>query len=131
MEHTTLGFHHIGLKYADLEKSLQFYRALGLTEIVRWGDPGKEIVMLALSDGGRIELLPNGGDEFSPKGKWLHFAMKTEDVDGMYERALAAGALSLTPPKTVPLASTPKPMSIRIAFVKGPDGEELEFFKEL
>ena len=131
MKQQELGFHHIGLKYANLETSLRFYRSLGLTEIVRWGEPGNEIVMLALSDGGRIELLPNGGDEFSVKGKWLHFAMKTEDVDGMYERALAAGAQPLTPPKTVPLASTPDPISIRIAFVKGPDGEEIEFFKEL
>ena len=90
-----------------------------------------EIVMLAMSDGGRIELLPCRGEEFSVKGKWLHFAMKTEDVDEMYETALAAGALPLIPPKTVPLESTPTPMSIRIAFVKGPDGEELEFFKEV
>lgn len=131
MNHQELGFHHIGLKYADLEKSLQFYRALGLTEVVRWGEPDHEIVMLALSDGGRIELLPGGGDEFSAKGKWIHFAMKTEDVDGMYERAIAAGALPITPPKTVALASIPEPISIRIAFVKGPDDEELEFFKEL
>ena len=126
-----LGFHHIGLKYADLEKSLAFYRALGLTEVVRWGDVGNEIVMLEMRDGGRIELLPNGGDEYSVKGKWLHFAMKTEDVDGMYETALAAGAISQMPPKTVPLNASPKPTSIRIAFVKGPDGEEVEFFKEL
>ena len=131
MNQPTLGFHHIGLKYANLEKSLNFYLALGLKEVVRWGEIGQEIVMLALDDGGRIELLPNGGDEFSAMGKWLHFAMKTEDVDGMYERALAAGAVSITPPKTVPLASTPTPISIRIAFVQGPDGEQLEFFKEV
>lgn len=126
-----LGFHHIGLKYADLQKSLDFYRALGLTEVVRWGDVGNEIVMLKMSDGGRIELLPNGGDEYSAKGKWLHFAMKTEDVDGMYEKALAAGATPKVAPKTVPLDSSPEKISIRVAFVFGPDGEEVEFFKEL
>ena len=125
------GFHHIGLKYADLEKSLAFYRALGLTEVVRWGDVGNEIVMLEMKDGGRIELLPNGGDEYSVKGKWLHFAMSTDDVDGMYETALAAGAISQMPPKTVPLNSSPERISIRIAFVKGPDGEEVEFFRQL
>lgn len=125
------GFHHIGLKYTDLQKSLNFYRALGLTEVVRWGEIGNEIVMLSMKDGGRIELLPHGGDEYSPMGKWLHFAMRTEDVDGMYERALAAGALSKTPPKTVPLNSSPEKISIRIAFVLGPDGEELEFFHQL
>ena len=46
--------------------------------------------------------------------------------------ALAAGATALTPPKTVDIPTAkPVPMSIRIAFVKGPDGEEVEFFTEL
>lgn len=130
MKQTTLGFHHIGLKYSDLARSLTFYRALGLQEVVRWGEVGQEIVMLAMDDGGRIELLPQGEEEFSEQGKWLHFAMRTEDVDGMYEKAVAAGARPLTPPNTLPLDSSPKKMSIRIAFVKGPDGEEIEFFTE-
>ena len=128
---TDLGFHHIGLKYRDLSASLRFYLALGFTEVVRWGDEGNEIVMLEMSDGGRVELLPNGGDEYSVNGKWLHFAIKTKDVDGMYEKALAAGAVSKVAPKTVPLNSHPEKMSIRVAFVKGPDGEELEFFQQL
>ena len=34
-------------------------------------------------------------------------------------------------PKVVPLDSEPYKMSINIAFVYGPSGEELEFFKEL
>ena len=126
-----LGFHHIGLKYTDLSASLAFYRALGLTEVIRWGDVGNEIVMLEMNDGGRIELLPSGNEEYMTNGKWLHFAIETEDVDGMYEKALAAGAISKIPPKTVPLNSSPEKISIRIAFVKGPDGEELEFFKQI
>ena len=126
-----LGFHHIGLKYSDLERSLCFYKALGLTEVVRWGDVENEIVMLELNDGGRIELLPNGGEEYSAKGKWLHFAIKTDNVDEMYEKALAAGATPKVAPKTVPLNSTPEKISIRVAFVYGPDGEEVEFFEQL
>ena len=125
------GFHHIGLKYTDLARSLGFYTAIGLKEVVRWGNEGNEIVMLALSDGGRVELLPSGDEEYVTNGKWLHFAIAVDDVDAAYENALAAGAPSLIPPKTVELDSTPEKISIRIAFVKGPDGEELEFFKQL
>ena len=131
MKRSGLTFHHIGLKCADLAKSLKFYKALGLGEVVRWGEGEGEVVMLAIDDGGRIELFANGGDAYSEQGKWVHFAMGCEDVDGMYERALAAGATPLTPPKTVPLASVPEPISIRIAFVKGPDGEEVEFFRQM
>ena len=131
MKRSGLTFHHIGLKCADLAKSLKFYEALGLGEVVRWGEGEGEVVMLAMDDGGRIELFANGGDAYSVQGKWVHFAMGCEDVDGMYDRALAAGATPLTPPKTVPLASVPEPISIRIAFVKGPDGEEVEFFRQM
>jgi len=126
-----LGFHHIGLKCADLKKSEEFYRALGLKEVVRWGEGEKEIVMYDLGDGGRIELFANGGDGFAVNGKWVHFAMTVDDVDAAYATALAAGAAPLTPPKVVPLDSTPEKISINIAFVKGPDGEELEFFKQV
>ena len=40
-----MGFHHIGLKCADLKKSEEFYKAIGLKEVVRWGEGEKEIVM--------------------------------------------------------------------------------------
>ena len=131
MKQSGLSFHHIGLKCADLAKSLRFYEALGLREVIRWGEGEGEIVMLAMDDGGRIELFADGGDAYAVQGKWVHFAMGCEDVDGMYEKALAAGAAPLTPPKTVPLESQPETVSIRIAFVKGPDGEEVEFFRQL
>ena len=31
-----MGFHHIGLKAADFQKSVAFYKALGLKEVVGW-----------------------------------------------------------------------------------------------
>ena len=125
-----IGFHHIGLKTADLEKSVKFYEALGMKEIVRWGEGEKEIVMLDIGDGGRFELFANGGDEYSAQGKYIHFAMHVEDVPAAYAHALSVGAEPLTPPKVVPLDSKPEKITIEVAFVKGPDGEELEFFRE-
>lgn len=123
------GFHHIGLKYTDLQRSLDFYLALGLTEKARWGEVGDEIVMLSMSDGGIIELLPHRGEDFSAKGRWLHFAIKVDNVAEAYNNALKAGAASISEPRIIPLESKPEKMSINIAFVKGPDGEEVEFFK--
>ena len=125
------GFHHIGLKYTDLCRSLKFYTDLGLRELVRWGGEGEEIVMLSMTDGGIVELLPSCGNKFAENGRFIHFAIAVDDVDAAYENALRAGAKSVTPPKTVPLDSKPEKMSIRVAFVKGPDGEELEFFKKI
>ena len=126
-----MGFHHVALKVADFEKSLRMYRALGLEEIVRWGEGKSEIAMLDIGDGGRIELFACGGDEYAVNGKWQHFAMRVDDVEQAYEVALAAGFVSKIAPKVVPLESKPQRMSIQIAFVLGNDGEEVEFFKEV
>ena len=126
-----MGFHHIALKVADFEKSLRMYRALGLVELVRWGEGKSEIAMLDIGDGGRIELFACGGDEFSVNGKWQHFAMRVDDVEQAYKVALEAGFASKIAPKVVPLNSKPNKMSIQIAFVLGNDGEEVEFFKEV
>lgn len=125
-----LGFHHIALKVKDFEKSRKFYvEGLGLTPVVTWGEGEDKIEMLDLGDGGIIELFACGGDHLSANGKYNHFAMTVDDVDKAYEIAVAAGAEPLTPPKSVPLDSKPYKMTIRVAFVKGFDGEELEFFK--
>ena len=125
------GFHHVALKCADLEKSLRMYKALGLEEFARWGEGSSEIVMCNVGDGGKIEFFADGGDAFAVNGKWQHFALRVADVDAAYTTALAAGFVSKVPPTAVPLDSKPAKMSIQIAFVIGPDGEELEFFREL
>lgn len=126
-----LGFHHIGLKAANFERSVAFYTALGFKPVASWiGGSGDPITMFDLGDGGILELFGGGGDHLSTKGKWVHFAMKVDSVDRAYEAALAAGAVSISAPKSVPLDSKPEKMTIRVAFVAGPDGEELEFFKK-
>ena len=125
------GFHHIGLKAADYEKSRAFYRALGMEETLSWGEGDRAISLFEIGDGGRIEIFANGGEEFSPNGKWIHVALCCDDVDAAYAAALSVGATSVTPPKTVELNSRPRLATIRVAFVAGPDGEQIELFREL
>jgi len=125
------GSHHIALMASDFEKSLAFYKALGFKEVARWGDEIKTIAMLDIGDGSRIELFSNGSDEYSVAGKWAHFAVRVDNVEEAFNIAVKAGGVPKIYPKVVPLNSEPYKMSINIAFVKGPDGEELEFFKEL
>ena len=130
MEHNYIsGFHHIGLKCSNIEKSLAMYKALGMKEVMRWGEGENMIVMLDIGDGGRIEMFANGSDAFSPSGKWIHFALKVTDVDAAYRHALSVGFTSHMEPTDMTLATDPVPTPIRIAFVCGPDGEQLEFFR--
>jgi catechol 2,3-dioxygenase-like lactoylglutathione lyase family enzyme len=125
------GFHHIALMCADIDKSLSMYKALGMQEVLSWGEGSNRIVMVDVGDGGRIELFANGSDAFSAQGKWQHFALRVDDVDAAYALARKVGFADHTPPKTVPLQSSPEKMTIHIAFVVGPDGEEVEFFTEV
>lgn len=126
-----LGFHHVALRCKDINKSLSMYEALGMKEIVRWGEDEKLIVMLDIGDGGRIELFADGGDKYADEGKWQHFALSCEDVMLAYDTALKAGFRPFIEPKTVPLESSPEKMSIAVAFVLGNDNEQLEFFRQV
>ncbi len=125
------GFAHVALRCKDINKSISMYKALGMQEVIRWGEGEKLIVMLAMPSGDRIELFANGSDFYSPNGKWQHFAIAVDDVDAAYAAALSAGFLPQTPPKIAPLDSHPYKTTLNVAFVTGPDGESLEFFKEL
>ena len=125
------GVHHVALMATDFEASLNFYKGLGMKETLRWGSPERTIAMLDIGNGSHIELFSNGGDEYCECGKYAHLALSVDDVDAAYERALSLGAKPLTPPKSVPLDSVPTKTTIRIAFVHGPSGEQLEFFKML
>ena len=75
-----MSFQHIALKCCDIEKSLKMYKALGMTEVCRWGEGEKLIVMLDVGDGGRIEFFANGNDDYKAMGKWAHFAVNVDDV---------------------------------------------------
>jgi len=125
------GFHHIGLKCSNIEKSIAMYESLGMKELMRWGEGTKLVVMLDIGDGGRIEMFADGSDDFSPNGKWIHFAIKVTDVEAVYRQALEIGFTSKMEPKVLPLATKPEPTPVHIAFVYGPDGEQIEFFKEV
>ena len=129
-----LGFHHIALRVQDYDRSVAFYcGALGGTVKAAWGEAPDRKVMVDLGDGGCVEIFekPYTGKRICAPflGEWIHLAMRTEDVDLAYARALEAGAVSQTPPKDVDLPADPV-FPVRLAFVEGPDGEVIEFFHE-
>ena len=124
------GFHHIALNASDLDKSVEFYKALGLTERVRWGEGAGRAVMMNMGDGGCIEIFGRGEARERTDERFLHLAFKVDDVDGAYNAAINAGAISQREPcEVAPEGATPI-IKMRIAFVLGPDGEMLKFFDE-
>jgi len=126
-----MGFHHIGLKVKDFDKSYDFYvNGLGMTPITAWGEGDRHIQLLDIGNGDKLELFAGGRDELQRENVWQHLALKVDDVDAAYETALKAGAKSKIAPKDVALGTEPTIIKSRLAFVIGFDGEELEFFKE-
>lgn len=121
------GCHHIALKASDFEKSVEFYKALGLTERVRW----EGAVMLDMGDGSCIEIFAGGEDKDRIDERFLHLAFKVDDVEFTYNTAIKAGATSKSAPYEACPPDAVPPIKMLVAFVYGPDGELLEFFKEI
>ena len=125
-----MGFHHVAVKALDFDAALKFYtEGLGMKFYTSWGEGEKKIAMLDLGDGGILELFAGAEGEEAVNNRYIHFAMKVDDVDAAYATALAAGAQPKIAPKVVPLASAPVKLTLNCAFVYGPSGEELEFFR--
>jgi len=128
-----LGVHHLALRSSDFTRTLTFYEALGCRVVAAWNEAPKRIAMLDLGDDCRVEVFEGATegkrDITGSAGEWFHFALRDDDPDLAYATAIAAGATSITAPKDVTLNSDPV-MYVRLAFVAGPDGEVLEFFRQ-
>lgn len=121
------GIHHVSLKCCgqeEYEKTLHFYEEVLEVPVVRKWDAG---VMLD-TGAGIIEIFCNG-EEQPPQGVIRHFALATEDTDACVEAVKAAGYEVFIEPKDIVITSNP-PFPARIAFCRGPLGEEIEFFQE-
>ena len=121
------GYHHIGLRVVDMDKSLAFYtEGLGgkVIDSFPMASTGATIYMVQLAPGAVVELLPGGSSEAEQYANWVHIALDTDDVAAAYAEALAAGATSRTEPNTV----SREKMTRSNAFVYRPSGESIEFF---
>ena len=118
---------HVGIKVADLGKSLSFYTdILGfrLTERGVRADVGLDLAFLEAPGGGaQIELIhPWGFTGGLIEGVVNHFSLAVDDVDAALAHLRAKGVEISSGPLTV-LGGH------RIAFFSGPDGEKLELFQ--
>ena len=128
----TKGVHHIALRAKGVEKfekMVHFYRDLLGMEVVRtWGEGEGTGMMLDIGGGSVMELFATAPDE-AVGGAIRHFALAVEDVDACAKVCADAGYDVFIEPKDIVIASNP-PFPARITFVKGPVGEEVEFFCE-
>jgi glyoxylase I family protein len=123
------GFHHVAMKAKDFDAAVKFYKALGFTERISWGQGDNRAVMLDAGDGNYLEIFAGGSADPKPEGTVVHFALRTGNCDAAIAAARAAGAQVTMEPKNVDIPSQPHKTPVRIAFCRGPGGEVIEFFQ--
>jgi catechol 2,3-dioxygenase-like lactoylglutathione lyase family enzyme len=121
-----VGTHHIALATRNFDRLRDFYTAtLGLPLI--GGFPGERIVFLGAGTTA-IELIEEGtpGRAAGLNG-WSHLALEVADLDAAHAALAARGVPFHVPPEPYPPAAP----TVRIAFLRDPDGNEIELIQPL
>lgn len=122
-------FHHIALRAADYDKTLEFYtKALGMKLVRSWGEGESRACMVDIGDGGCIEIFARGAAAAEPDGEFFHLAIGTADPDAAFEAAVKGGAKVDKVPYDFVIPCREGALPVRLAFVKGLNGETIEFF---
>lgn len=124
------GFHHVAYRAFDFDKSVEFYqKGFGYPVHFTWGEEPKRAAMIDVGSGDYIEVFEGGKAPGEvAEGVLMHFALRVPNTDEAFAKAVAAGAKVEMEPKDVLIKGTPETL-VRIAFVKGPDNEVIEFFQ--
>ncbi len=122
------GFHHLSMKVKNLDRTVAFYEALGFTVRVSWGEAPKKTVLLDTGDHNYFEVSQGDTDQVNEECVFKHIALRVDDCKAAIDVARRAGAEVTVEARDVVLKAE-KPLHIRIAFFKGPDGELVELFE--
>lgn len=116
------GIAHVALRVNDLQKSRDFYNALGFEEAFSFSDAGQvSVSYVKVNDRQFIELIPRTSD--SQPGGILHTCFEVADIESLH-KAYAAAGLQPTDPK--------KARAGNLLFVMhGPDNQLLEYTQYL
>lgn len=114
------GIDHVSIIVPDVDQAVKFYcGGLGLT--LKRRDDYNAIVVTP--DGVIMEICPEGTEQWDTSGI-THICLNTYDVDLTFKRALEWGAVISRPDDPEPYTYN----NLRMAFVRTPSGEELEFW---
>jgi lactoylglutathione lyase len=115
------------INVADLERSVAFWEGVvGIPVQSRTDIPGaREVVLQAEVGGSRIQLAQHDdldGPIDMGTAMWKIY-VDTDDCQALYDRAVAAGCESVTPPQVLDR------WPVTVAFVKDPDGYLIELLQ--
>jgi lactoylglutathione lyase len=117
---------HTCYRIGDIDRSVEFYKALGFEEIGRMPirDEAINVFMGLPGDGARLELTYNHGvDSYELGTGYNHIAVTTDDLDAKLANLAEQGIEPEKPPYTVREGGN------RICFVRDPDGYRIELIE--
>jgi lactoylglutathione lyase len=114
---------HTMVRVSDVEKSLEFYNALGLRELRRSENAKGRFTLIFLAapgdDKAQVELTHNWDEqEYSGGRNFGHLAYAVEDIYALCARLQAAGITINRPPRDG-----------HMAFVRSPDNVSIELLQ--
>jgi lactoylglutathione lyase len=120
---------HTCYRITDIDRSVEFYRALGFEEVGRIPirDEAINVFMNQSGDGKmpRLELTYNFGvDSYDLGTGYGHIAITAEDLDATLDRLAEQGIEPERPPYRVREGGS------RLAFVRDPDGYRIELIEQ-
>ena len=117
------GFAHCALYVPKLEETVQFYTDVFGAKNLGFFQASTRGCWLQIG----TDILEIFQSEQLGTGCFRHIAIACDDVDALYDRALAFGGGSMVEPKDA-LLELIDPVKARLAFVTGINGEEIELF---
>lgn len=119
--------HHVSMKCSNDQKyaeEIRFYKEILGIPVCRVWDDG----IMFDTGAGIVEVFRTGGTT-TGTASINHFAFEVDDVDLCARTVSAAGYEVFMKPQYFTIPSNPE-LPARIAFCRGPLGEEIEFFKD-
>ncbi|WP_114766808.1 lactoylglutathione lyase [Vibrio rhodolitus] len=123
-------FLHTMIRVADLDKSIEFYtKVLGMSVLDRFENPEYRYTLVFVGDpeqldGAAIELTHNWDtDSYELGNAFGHLALGSEDIYAACDKIKALGGNVTREPGPMKGGST------HIAFVKDPDGYQIELIQ--
>lgn len=129
------GLSHIGIPVSDIHKSIKFYEQFGFKTVMTAAVPNPDgEVKFAIVDrhGFQVEFYQMTGKDLEEvksreDGHVDHIAMSVKDIDQAFAELHKAGIIPLSDkPVDLPVGE-----GVRYFFVRGPQGEKLEFSQVL
>ena len=117
------GFAHCALYVPRLEETVQFYVDVFGAVNMGYFEASTRGCWLRIGE----DILEIFQSEDLGTGCFRHIAIACDDVDALYTRVLAFGGGEMIAPKDAVLELL-EPVKVRLAFVTGINGEEIELF---